>query len=94
MRLGSLFFTLPTRGLTGQHVISADGRGGSFDRLVGAGEECGRKSEIEGAGCFQVNDEFELGRLTNWDLGRFRPVEDLVHNVSDASATGGRGKDR
>jgi hypothetical protein len=35
IRLGSLFLTFQTRAFTGQHVISADGSGGSLDDLVG-----------------------------------------------------------
>jgi hypothetical protein len=35
-RSGSVFLTLPTRGLTGQHVVSFDGQGSYSPKLVTA----------------------------------------------------------
>jgi hypothetical protein len=61
IRLGSLFLTLPTRGLTGQHVISPKRRARvtsqsrSFDDLVGAAKDRGWDFNPNRARGFEVD---------------------------------------
>jgi len=65
-RLGSLFLTLPTRGLTGQQVISSPGRrGGSFDHLVGEIEHARRNGEAQCLGRLEIDDQRIFRRVLN-----------------------------
>ena len=47
-----------------------------LDHLVGAGEDRLRHGEAEGFCGFQIDDEFELGRLLHWQIGGLRALED------------------
>src|SRR5205823_7383603 len=47
-----------------------------LNHLVGAGEERLRHGQAEGFCGFQVDDEFEFGRLLHWQIGGLRALED------------------
>src|SRR5438876_7753419 len=57
---------------------------GSFDHLVGAGEQRWRHFEAEDLRSCQVNDKIELGRLLDRYLSRFRTAQNLVDEVGSA----------
>ena len=77
-----MFLTLPTRALTGQHVISPqERRGGSFDHLVGAGQDRWRDGEAESLGGLQIHNQFESCGLLDREVGRFLTLQDLVDVV-------------
>src|SRR5215472_8970725 len=44
-------------------------RGGSFDDLVGAGEQQGRNGQAERFGRFEIDNQLELGRLLDRQIG-------------------------
>jgi PAS domain-containing protein len=68
IRLGSLFLTLPTRGLTGQPSFRRR-VGGSFDDLVGLGEEQRRHGEAERFGRLKIDHQLECRRLLDRQIG-------------------------
>src|SRR5262249_10875831 len=49
-----------------------------FDHLVGAGEQLVRHSEAEQPRGLGVDDQLELGRLQDWQVGRLRSLEDAT----------------
>jgi hypothetical protein len=49
----------------------------SFNRLVGPGEQRGGMSDAGRPGGLQVDDELELGRLHDRQVGRFLALEDV-----------------
>src|SRR6202047_1339045 len=55
-----------------------------FDHLVGAQKEGLRNVEAERFGGRQVDDQLELGRLLDRNVGGLRPLEDLVNKVARA----------
>ena len=57
----------------------------SFDHLVGAGEEGRRHVNSDRLRRLGVDDQFEFGRLLNWQVGRFCAFQYLVHIVDDAA---------
>src|SRR6516164_2885770 len=58
--------------------------GVSLNDLVGGGQQRFRDGEAEGLGGFEVDDQFELGRLFDRDIGRLRPPQNLVDKDSGA----------
>ena len=78
-RLGSLFLTLPTRGLTGQYVISFAGAGkaGSFDHLVSAGEDRRRNRQAERLGGIEVDHQLNLYHLLDRQIAGLAPLRIL-----------------
>src|SRR5215510_11206545 len=57
----------------------------SFDDLVGAGEHSRWDFEAERLGCFDVYDQFELGRLLHGQVSRFLALEDAIDVAGGAS---------
>jgi hypothetical protein len=55
-----------------------------FYELVGAQQERLRNRQDERLGGRQVDDEFELGRLLDREVGRLRPAQNLVDIVGGA----------
>jgi len=51
--------------------------GGSFDHLVGAGEQCRRHVQANRLPHYQVNDEIELSRPLDRKIGGLRPSKIL-----------------
>jgi hypothetical protein len=49
------------------------------DHLVGAGEDQSRDRQAEHFCRSAVEDQIELGRLFNRQVGRFRTLQDLVY---------------
>jgi len=72
-----LFLTLPTRGLTGQHLISSDGQDEchSFNHLVGAGQDRWRDGKAKHLCGLQVDYQLECGRLLHRQVGWLDAVE-------------------
>src|SRR5438876_10247555 len=56
----------------------------SLDHLVAASEQGRRNFQAEHLGSGQVDDEVELGRLLNRDVGWLRPAQNLVDIVGGA----------
>src|SRR5262249_59601196 len=54
-------------------------RGQSFDHLVGDGEQRRRHGEADRAGGLVIDDELELGRLYDRQIGWLRTLEDAAH---------------
>ena len=63
-------------------------RHGSFDHLVGDGEQRGRHVDAERPGRLQVDDELELGRLQHRQVGRLLALEDAAGIDADSGETG------
>src|SRR5262249_43590095 len=55
-----------------------------LDHLVGAGEQRGWHFYTKRLRGRQIDDEVELGRLFDRDVGRLRPAQDLVDHVGCA----------
>src|SRR5262249_26842401 len=51
---------------------------GSFDHLVGDGEQCWRQRKSECAGRLCIDDELEFGRLRDRQVGWLRALEDAA----------------
>jgi len=52
--------------------------GASFDDLVGAGENGGRDRQAERLRCLEVDHQFELGWLLDWEVGGFGAFQDAI----------------
>jgi hypothetical protein len=55
-----------------------------FDHFIGAGEQRRWHREAERPGRDEIDHEIELGRLLDWDVGRFYVAQNLVHEVGGA----------
>src|SRR5262249_9245544 len=53
-----------------------------FDHLVGAGEQRGVHVDAERLGGREINNEIELGRLLDREVGWLRPPQNLVDKVA------------
>jgi PAS domain-containing protein len=49
-----------------------------LDHLIGPLQERRRDRQAEGFGGFEVDDQFDLGRLLDWQVGGFGALQDLV----------------
>ncbi len=58
----------------------------SFDDLVGASEERWWDRQFEQLGGPEINNEVELGRLLNWQIGRLRAVQYFVGHAAGAAS--------
>src|SRR5262249_52777274 len=66
------------------HATQQYGRGrtpslSSLDHLVGAGDECWRQIEADGARSLHVDDELKPVQLLDRELGRIGALEDAIH---------------
>ena len=52
---------------------------GLLDQLVCAYEQRGRHSETERLGNLDINDQLELSRLLDGEVGGLSSLQDLVH---------------
>ena len=50
----------------------------SFDELISAGRKRGRHLNVKRLCRRQIYDKLKLGRLHDWQVGRFGPLEDLA----------------
>src|SRR5262249_26979895 len=66
--------------------------GASLDHLVGAGEQHRRHVDAEQLRRLLVEDEFELGRLHDWQIGRFCPLEDSADIDADLTIAVGNAR--
>src|SRR6266446_9957590 len=64
-------------------------RGGSFDDLVGAGEDRWRHGEAERLGGLEIDDQLESRRLLDRQISRLLALEDLS-DVNAEPVKGGR----
>ena len=55
-----------------------------FDHLVGAGKECWRHDEPDGLRRLEIDDQFELSRLFDWQIAGFGSFSNLVGHYSRA----------
>ena len=70
--------TSPEVGEVPRSDISGAANCSLFDHLVGAGEQRRRHCEAKHPGCLRVDDQLELGRLHDRQLGRLRAFEDAA----------------
>ena len=61
-----------------------------FDHLVGAGKHHRRERDAERLSSFKVDDQLELGRLLDRNVGRFRPAQNLVGELRGATVQVGQ----
>src|SRR5262245_15680210 len=62
----------------------------SLDHLVGAGEQRGRYIDAKRPGGLQIDDELELGRLKDRQIGRLLPLEDMPDITAHLTETVGK----
>ena len=55
-----------------------------FDHLVGAGKQCWRHDETDGLRRLEIDDQFELSRLFDWQIAGFGSFSNLVGHYSRA----------
>src|SRR5215472_11585752 len=61
-----------------------------FDHLVGAREHRPGNGKTERLGALQVDDKLEFGRLLDRNVGRLRPAQNLVGELSGATVQVGQ----
>ena len=52
-----------------------------FDHQVGAAKQRKRYGKAEGLGGFQIDDQLDLGGLSNWEINRLLPLENPAGNT-------------
>jgi len=57
----------------------------SFDHFIGAGEDRWRDRQPERLGGLQIDDQLELRRLLDRQIGRLGAVEDLSSVIAEAT---------
>src|SRR5262249_44252971 len=62
-------------------ILTHDELASSFEPLVGAGEHVCRDLEAERLGGREVDDEIELGRLLDRNVGGFCPTQNFIHKI-------------
>src|SRR5215467_8542598 len=67
------------------HALAALVERGSLDHLICPTQHGRRDSQPECLGGFQVDDQLELGRLLDGQIGRLGALEDPVHEDRGAS---------
>ena len=63
-----------------------------LDDLVGGGEQRWRHGEADGLGGLQVDDELELGRLQNWQVGWLLTLEDTAGVDAELAVSVGKAR--
>src|SRR5204862_8026735 len=53
-----------------------------FDHLVAASQQCRWQNDPKRLCGFQIDDQFELGRLFDWHIGGLRPAKNLVDEIA------------
>jgi len=72
-------------GLTAKAIDAALGRAALFDDLIRSQQQRRWNGEAEGFGGLQVDDELELGRLLDWQIGGLGALENSVHKLGGAA---------
>src|SRR6516162_5051417 len=55
-----------------------------FDHIIGAGKQCWRHDETDGLRRLEVDDQFELSRLFDWQIAGLGSFSNLVGHYSRA----------
>jgi hypothetical protein len=70
--IGSLLFLIP--GWAKSEIL-----GNSFNQLVGAGEQRVWHSDTNGLSGFEIDDQLELGRLLDGQIGGLNTLENFIN---------------